>query len=222
VSSWAGEYDDPRRLQATRSALGAITAVGSIWSSVSWRTTSSSSVGRGLSKSCARTAMRRASRRESLWTVTTRGYRRGPTRSHIRSPTTHLVHHGLVLDLPRASGLRALPAQQPDPLPPRPRACQQPGRQHCAICVPHRPGKSGPQRTTTDNATATSTCPFPAVAADQLGRSGFASRWSARVVETLDPDNAQSVLAPIQGGLLAICRHQALEGDSGTCLCWWA
>jgi len=41
---------------------------------------------------------------------------------------------------------------------------------------------------------------FPAVAADQSGRSGFASRRSARAVETLDPDNAQSVLAPTQGG----------------------
>src|SRR6266496_2103242 len=83
VSNSAGEYDDPRRLQATRSALGAIAAVGSTWSRVSWRTTSSSSVGRGRSKSCARTAMRRASRRESSWTVTTRGYRTGPTGSHL-------------------------------------------------------------------------------------------------------------------------------------------
>ena len=57
---WAGWYAEPRRLQATRSALGAIAAVGSICSRVSCCTTASSSVGRGASSSCARTAMRRA------------------------------------------------------------------------------------------------------------------------------------------------------------------
>src|SRR5580704_12559149 len=78
-SSSAGEYDDPRRLQATRSAFGAIAATGSIWSSVSWRTTSSRPAGvlGGRSRSWARTAMRRASRRESSWTVTIRGYADG-------------------------------------------------------------------------------------------------------------------------------------------------
>ena len=57
---WAGWYAEPRRLQATRSALGATAAVGSICSRVNCCTTGSSSVGRGASSSCARTAMRRA------------------------------------------------------------------------------------------------------------------------------------------------------------------
>jgi hypothetical protein len=57
---WAGSYAEPRRLQQTMSALGAMAAVGSICSRVSCRTTSSSSVGRGASSSCARTAIRRA------------------------------------------------------------------------------------------------------------------------------------------------------------------
>ena len=36
---WAGWYAEPRRLQATRSALGAMAAVGSICSKVSCSTT---------------------------------------------------------------------------------------------------------------------------------------------------------------------------------------
>ena len=56
----AGRYAEPRRLQATRSALGATAAVGSIFNRVSRCTTVSRSVGRGASSSCARTAMRRA------------------------------------------------------------------------------------------------------------------------------------------------------------------
>jgi hypothetical protein len=60
VAGWAGWYAEPMRLQATRSALGAIAAVGSICSRVSCSTTASSSVGRRASSSCARTAMRRA------------------------------------------------------------------------------------------------------------------------------------------------------------------
>ena len=60
VSGRSGRYAEPRRLQRTRSAFGAIAAVGSICSSVSRWTTSSRSVGRGASSSCARTAIRRA------------------------------------------------------------------------------------------------------------------------------------------------------------------
>ena len=56
----AGWYAEPRRLQATRSALGATAAVGSICSRVNCCTTGSSFRGRGASSSCARTAMRRA------------------------------------------------------------------------------------------------------------------------------------------------------------------
>ena len=55
-----GSYDDPSRLQSSRSALGATAAIGSCWTSVSRSTTSSRSVGRGASSSCARTAIRRA------------------------------------------------------------------------------------------------------------------------------------------------------------------
>ena len=55
-----GRYLEPSRLQATRSALGAIVAVGSICNRVSCRTTVSRSVGRCASSSCARIAMRRA------------------------------------------------------------------------------------------------------------------------------------------------------------------
>src|SRR2546430_15810535 len=58
--SLAGSYREPRRLQRTRSALGAIAAVGSIWSSVSCWTTVSRSRGRRASSSCARTAIRLA------------------------------------------------------------------------------------------------------------------------------------------------------------------
>ena len=61
-------YAEPSRLQATRSALGAMAAVGSICSSVNCCTTGSSSVGRGASSSCARTAMRRACALVSRWT----------------------------------------------------------------------------------------------------------------------------------------------------------
>ena len=64
-SSSAGEYADPSRLHATRSALGAIADTGSSCSSVSRRTTSSSPPARDPSSSCARTAIRRASSRES-------------------------------------------------------------------------------------------------------------------------------------------------------------
>src|SRR4029077_11516036 len=58
--SCSGRYEDPRRLQATRSAFGATAAVGSTCSSVSRSTTASRFSGRGPSSSCARTAMRRA------------------------------------------------------------------------------------------------------------------------------------------------------------------
>lgn len=51
AASSSREYADPSRLQATRSALGATAAVGSICSSVRWRTTSSRSVGRRSSRS---------------------------------------------------------------------------------------------------------------------------------------------------------------------------
>jgi len=93
VSS-SGEYDDPRRLQATRSALGAIAATGSIWSSVSWRATSSSPPGRGQSRSCARTAIRRASERESSWTVTIQGYGTAPARTKMGESSRHPLHQG--------------------------------------------------------------------------------------------------------------------------------
>ena len=65
ASSSAGEYADPRRLHATRSALGAIAETGSSCSKVSRRTASSSPAGRDPSSSCARTAIRRASSLES-------------------------------------------------------------------------------------------------------------------------------------------------------------
>ena len=72
---WAGWYEAPSRLQATRSAFGATAAVGSICRSVSWCTTVSRSVGRGASSIWARTAIRRASAASSRWTPTNRGYR---------------------------------------------------------------------------------------------------------------------------------------------------
>ena len=46
----SGRYFEPRRLQATRSALGAIAAVGSIWSRVSCRTIVTRSVGRAAGR----------------------------------------------------------------------------------------------------------------------------------------------------------------------------
>ena len=55
--SCSGRYDSPRRVHATRSALGAMAAVGSSCRSVRWLTTSSRSVGRSASRSCARTAI---------------------------------------------------------------------------------------------------------------------------------------------------------------------
>src|SRR5512142_1651100 len=58
----SGRYDEPRRLQATRSAFGATAAVGSIWRNAKWWTTSSRLVERGASRSCALTAIRRACR----------------------------------------------------------------------------------------------------------------------------------------------------------------
>jgi hypothetical protein len=64
-ASSSGAYAEPSLLHATRSAFGAIAATGSICSRVSRPTTSSSPSGRALSSSCARTAMRRASARES-------------------------------------------------------------------------------------------------------------------------------------------------------------
>jgi hypothetical protein len=63
--SSSGAYAEPSLLHATRSAFGAMAATGSICSRVSPRTTSSSPPGRAPSSSCARTAMRRASARES-------------------------------------------------------------------------------------------------------------------------------------------------------------
>ena len=67
----------------TRSALGAIAAVGSIWSMVSSRTTSSRPVGRGASRRWARTMMRLACALVSRCTATGRtlaagGQRRPP------------------------------------------------------------------------------------------------------------------------------------------------
>ena len=56
----AGLVRGARRLQATRSALGAMAAVGSICSRVSRWTTVSSSVCQGAPSICARTAIRRA------------------------------------------------------------------------------------------------------------------------------------------------------------------
>jgi hypothetical protein len=63
--SSSGEYPEPSLLHATRSAFGAMAATGSICRRVSPRTTSSKPAGRALSSRCARTAMRRASARES-------------------------------------------------------------------------------------------------------------------------------------------------------------
>ncbi len=58
-------HAEPSRLQTTTSALGATAAVRSCWSNVRCRTVSARSVGRGLSSNCARTAIRRASVRDS-------------------------------------------------------------------------------------------------------------------------------------------------------------
>ena len=66
----AGRYDEPSRLQATRSALGAIAAVGSSWRKVRRSTIGTSSVGRSAVSSCARTAIRRASCLLRRWGVT--------------------------------------------------------------------------------------------------------------------------------------------------------
>ena len=59
----------PSRDQSTRPALVATAAVRSTWRLVRCRTTSSRSVGRGSSSSCARTAIRRAWRRLSCSTT---------------------------------------------------------------------------------------------------------------------------------------------------------
>ena len=73
---WSGRYDAPIRLQATRSALGAIAAVGSICSMVSRSTMGTSFVGRFASSSCARTAIRRACSFVSLCAVVGTAMRR--------------------------------------------------------------------------------------------------------------------------------------------------
>ena len=64
-----GRRSLPSRLHSTRSALGAMAAVGSICRSVSRSTTATRSVGRGRSSSCAWIAMRRAWSTLSRWTM---------------------------------------------------------------------------------------------------------------------------------------------------------
>jgi hypothetical protein len=65
-------YDGPSRLQATRSAFGAIAAVGSTCSKVRWSTRLTRSVGLVASSSWARTATCRASSRSSRRRLTGR------------------------------------------------------------------------------------------------------------------------------------------------------
>jgi hypothetical protein len=88
-------YTDPSRLHATRSALGATAAVGSICSSVSRSTMATRSVERSASNSCARIATRRACARSRWWTVTPRAWCRAttrPTSPNRRSPGDHMVN----------------------------------------------------------------------------------------------------------------------------------
>jgi hypothetical protein len=72
VSTWAGEYEEPSRVQATRCALGATAAVGSSCRNVSRRTVSSRSLGLSAARSWARTATRRAWSLVSSCTAMTR------------------------------------------------------------------------------------------------------------------------------------------------------
>lgn len=88
----AGWHSCPSRLHSIRSALGATALVWSSWSRDGRRTTSSRSVGRGASSSCARTAIRRASARESSCTATHRGYEIARVRATCDA-TVVAVHH---------------------------------------------------------------------------------------------------------------------------------
>jgi hypothetical protein len=144
--------------------------------------------------------MRRASRRESLWMVTTRGYRTGPTRSHIRSPTTHFVNHGLVLDLPRASGLRgaACPAARSSATPPRSRVLA--------------PVRLAPRRPL---AALTGAGRGPAALANEAGVTGVEPHPAAEVVPSPPGPSHVHRRRPCPGRALSIGRQRSFTDNHG-------
>ena len=108
---WAGSYAFPSRLQATRSALGATTAVGSSCRNVSRSTTVLRSRGRLASSSCARIAIRRASvrfsRRTFAGTLRSDAVRGGSVTHGRCPPATWARWRGTPQILPGDERLRA-------------------------------------------------------------------------------------------------------------------